>query len=342
MKEIIEVKREGREPSRIVVGDVLGELREWLPQGKRVIVITDSNVHRRHMDIINGYDHIIIGMGETNKTLMTMDKIYRELIEKDADRECFILGFGGGIVTDVAGFAASTYMRGLRFGFVASTLLAQVDASVGGKNGVNIEGYKNMVGTFNQPDFVLCDTSLLKTLPEREFRAGLAEIIKSGVIADPELFSLFETNTFDDLRGDMRLLKRAITAAIKVKAGIVERDEREAGERKLLNLGHTFGHAIEKSTSAFLHGEAVAIGLVMACELSVHFRLMAHEDAARVKNVVERMGLPLDSGIDSKKLMKVMRHDKKRDTDDINMILPVTIGKCEVRRVPIAELEKIY
>lgn len=342
MREIIEVKREGRAPSRIAVGDVIGGLGEWLPEGRRVVVITDSNVHRRYMDIINGFEHIIIGMGETNKTLMTMDKIYRDLIEKDVDRECFILGFGGGIVTDIAGFVASTYMRGLRFGFIASTLLAQVDASVGGKNGVNVEGYKNMVGTFNQPDFVLCDTSLLKTLPEREFRAGLAEIIKAGIITDPGLFSLFEENTLDDIRKDNELLTRAIKGAVQVKADIVERDEREAGERKLLNLGHTFAHAIEKSTPNFLHGEAVAIGLAMACDLSVRLGVMGGEDAARVKAVVERMGLPLTSGIDTKKLVKVMRHDKKRDADFIHMVLPVTIGKCELRKISIEELDKIY
>lgn len=341
MKEIIEVRREGREPSRIVVGNVIGELGQWLPS-RRVIVITDSNVHRRYMEIIDRYDHIIIGMGETNKTLLTMEKIFHELIEKDVDRECFILGFGGGIVTDIAGFAASTYMRGVRFGFVASTLLAQVDASVGGKNGVNVEGYKNMVGTFNQPDFVLCDTTLLRTLPEREFKAGLAEIIKAGVIADPALFGLFESNSLDDFRDNDSLLTQVITASVRVKAGIVERDEREAGERKLLNLGHTFGHAIEKSTSVYLHGEGVAIGLVMACELSVNMGLMGHEEAARIKNVVERMGLPTVSGIEEKRLVKVMRHDKKRDTDYINMVLPIGIGKCEVRRMPIAELESMY
>lgn len=342
MKEIIEVKRDGRGPSRIAVGDVIGELKQWLPEDRRVIVITDSNIHRRYTDIIDNYDHIIIGLGETNKTLVTMEKIYRELIGMDADRECFILGFGGGIVTDIAGFAASTYMRGVRFGFVASTLLAQVDASVGGKNGVNVEGYKNMVGTFNQPDFVLCDTTLLKTLSEREFRAGLAEIIKAGVIADPELFSLFENHTLEDFRSDQKLLTRAITAAVRVKADIVERDEREAGERKLLNLGHTFGHAIEKSSSEFLHGEAVAIGLVMACDFSVRLGLMGREDAARIKSAVGRMGLPVDSGIDGKKLAKAMLHDKKRDSGDIHMVLPVTTGKCEVRRTAISELDIIY
>lgn len=341
MKEIIEVKREGRAPSRVVVGNVVEELRSFLPQ-KRIIVITDANVHRLYTQLVESFEHIIIGMGETNKTFVTMEKIFHELIEMDADRECFILGFGGGIVTDITGFAASVYMRGLNFGFVASTLLAQVDASVGGKNGVNVEGYKNMVGTFNQPDFVLCDTTLLKTLPEREFRAGLAEIIKAGVIADPALFALFEANTFEDFRNNGELLTSAITSAIKVKAGIVERDEREAGERKLLNLGHTFGHAVEKCTHNFLHGEAVAIGMAMACDLSVRLGMMSQEDAARIKGVIGFMGLPLVSGVDNKRLVKVMRHDKKRDTDYMNMVLPVTVGKCEIKRMPIAELEEIY
>lgn len=150
----------------------VNSLENYLPEGKRVVVIADEHVFHAYRPIIGAYDYCLIGLGETNKTLATAQKLYGELLALGADRSTFILGFGGGIVTDIAGFVASTYMRGLPFGFVASTLLAQVDASVGGKNGVNFEGYKNMVGTFNQPDFVLCDLSLLQTLPEREFRAG--------------------------------------------------------------------------------------------------------------------------------------------------------------------------
>lgn len=338
MKETIEVKREGRTPSRVVVGNVLGDLGEYLP-GRRIIVITDSNVHRRHMGLIDRYEKIIIGLGETNKTLLTIDRIYRELIEMNVDRECFILGFGGGIVTDVAGFAASTYMRGVPFGFIASTLLAQVDASVGGKNGVNVEGYKNMVGTFNQPDFVLCDTSLLKTLPEREFRAGLAEVIKAGIIADPVLFDLLEGSSFEGLFSDQKLLKQAVTAAVKVKASIVEQDERESGERRKLNLGHTFAHAIEKTTQNYNHGEAVAIGLSMICDAAVSMGVFAATDAARVKRVLAAMGLPTGSEIDPKRLFKALRLDKKRDSESIHIVLPTEIGKCEVRKISFDELE---
>ncbi len=341
MKEIIEVKRGAGGLSRIVVGDVIGELRSYLPQ-RRVIVVTDANVHRRYKPIIDSFEHIIIGMGETNKTLYTVEKIYDELIALGADRECFILGFGGGIVTDVTGFVASTYMRGLHFGFVATTLLAQVDASVGGKNGVNVEGYKNMVGVFNQPEFVLCDTSLLKTLPEREFRAGLAEIIKAGIIADPTLFSLFEDHALDEFRQDGALLTRIITASIRVKAQIVESDEREAGVRKKLNLGHTFAHAIEKCSSEFLHGEAVAIGTVMMAGVSVRLGTLTEDEAARISRVIAKMGLPTESGVDIKRLLKALKLDKKRDADQISLVLVRRIGSCEIRKTSFADLEKLF
>ncbi len=338
MKEIIEVRRSDGSFSQVVVGDVLGELRTMLPD-RRVIVITDANVHRRYMNLINSFEHIIIGMGETNKTLLTMDKIYHELIAMNVDRECFILGFGGGIVTDVTGFAASTYMRGLRFGFVASTLLAQVDASVGGKNGVNVEGYKNMVGTFNQPDFVLCDTSLLATLPDREFRAGMAEMIKAGVIADPALFALFEQHTMEEFRTDAALLAQAVTAAIRVKAAIVAADEREHGDRRKLNLGHTFAHAIEKSSSSFLHGEAVGIGLCMMADLAVKLGALSEAESHRIVSTVEKAGLPCDSGLDTKRLLKALRLDKKRDTESINLVVPTRIGACEIRRMTFEALD---
>ena len=341
MKEIVEVKRGAGGLSHIVIGDVIGELRSCLPQ-RRVIVITDANVHRRYKELIDSFEHIIIGMGETNKTLYTVEKVYDELIALGADRECFILGFGGGIVTDVSGFVASTYMRGLRFGFVATTLLAQVDASVGGKNGVNVEGYKNMVGVFNQPEFVLCDTSLLRTLPVREFRAGLAEIIKAGIIGDPELFALFENHTLEELRQDDVLLTKIITASVRVKAAIVEADEREGGLRKKLNLGHTFAHAIEKCSSEFLHGEAVAIGTVMMAGVSVQLGTLSEEEADRIGRVIAKMGLPVRSGVDVKRLLKALKLDKKRDADRISLVLIDRVGSCEIRKTPFADLEKLF
>lgn len=341
MKQVIEVKRSGNTPSRVVIGDVVNSLDGYLPEGKRVIVIADMNVHRRFKDIINRYEYCLIGMGETIKTLATVEKLYADLLDMGADRSTFILGFGGGIVTDIAGYVASTYMRGMRFGFVASTLLAQVDASVGGKNGVNFEGFKNMIGTFNQPDFVLCDTELLRSLPEREFRAGLAEIVKAGLIADPDLFELFETHTFQEFREDRALLLDAITRAVRVKAGIVERDEREAGERRKLNLGHTFAHAIEKSSGNFLHGEAVAIGTVMIARLSEQLGTLPADIAARVEKVMQNLGLPVDSGIELRRLTKALKSDKKKESQSVSFILLKGIGDCEIRPLSFDEIDRI-
>lgn len=337
MREIIEVKRENKAPSRIIIGDVIGDFKSYLPDSK-VVVITDSNIHRRYQSMINEFDHILIGIGETNKTLLTIEKIYHQMIEMGVDRHSFILGIGGGIVTDIAGFVASTYMRGVRFGFIPTTLLAQVDASVGGKNGVNVEGFKNMVGTFNQPDFVLCDTTMLLTLPDREFRAGLSEIIKAGVIADPYLFSLFEKHSLEQIKSDQRLLGTIVSAAVRVKATVVEADEKEAGERKKLNLGHTFGHAVEKCSSDFLHGEAVAIGMSMICDLSVELGTLSESEAVRIKKVLIKMGLPANSNIDKKRLLKAIELDKKRNAMSIDIILINAVGRCEIRKMLLSDL----
>ncbi len=341
MKQTIDVPRPGRSPSRVVIGNVINSLENYLPEGRRVIVVSDENVFHAYRRIISAYDYCLIGLGETNKTLATAEKLYGELLALGADRKTFILGFGGGIVTDVTGFVASTYMRGLSFGFVASTLLAQVDASIGGKNGVNFEGYKNMVGLFNQPDFVLCDLSLLRTLPEREFRAGLAEIIKAGLIADPELFNLFEQHTFQELRSNQELLSELVMRAIRMKAAIVESDEREQGARRKLNLGHTFAHAIEKSSRDFLHGEAVAIGLVMIAALSVRNGTLTPADAARIRSVLEKMGLPVASGIALPVLLQALKRDKKRESHSVNFVLMNGVGDCLIQPVSSDKIDKM-
>ncbi len=341
MENIIEIPRQGKGPSKIVVGDVISKLDAFLPD-RRIIVITDASVDRLYSDIVRRYEHIVIGMGETIKTLSTIDSIYRRLIEMDADRHCFILGFGGGIVTDIAGFVASTWMRGVDFGFVATTLLSQVDASVGGKNGVNVEGYKNMIGVFNQPDFVLCDMTLLSTLPEREFRAGLAEILKAGVIADTGLFGMFESHTADDFRRDNQLLAKVVLAAIRVKAAIVADDEHEHGVRRKLNLGHTFAHAIEKCSDKYLHGEAVAAGLAMIVSASTTLGMLAPQNAHRILEAIRKQGLPTETEVNMKRLLKALQHDKKSDGDRINLVLINDIGDCGIRKTPWPELESMF
>ena len=331
MKQVIEVKRREGKPSQVVVGDVINSLDNYLPEGKRVIIITDGNVHRRYKEIINRYDYCLIGLGETIKTMTTVNKLYAELLERGADRTTFIVGIGGGIVTDITGFVASTYMRGLRFGFVATTLLAQVDASVGGKNGVNYEGYKNMVGTFNQPDFVLCDLSMLQTLPDREFRAGLAEVVKAAIIADADLFGRIERTTFEALRTDTDLLSDAVSAAIRVKADIVERDERESGDRRKLNLGHTLAHAIEKASNRMNHGEAVAVGTALIAGAAVKLGALTQADCDRIVNVLTALGFDLTPPVEVKRLLKEVGKDKKNEDGMLRIVLPVGIGDCEVQ-----------
>lgn len=251
-----------RQQSEIFIGPLADILSGVLPEG-RVVVVSDSTIDRLYHSVLAQYDTVLIGLGESVKTMQTVEMIYRRFIELGVDRSTFVLAVGGGIVTDVAGFAASTYMRGVKFGFVSTTLLGQVDASVGGKNGVNVDGYKNMAGTFTQPQFVICDPALLRTLPEREFRAGLAEVVKAAIIADADLFGRIERTTFEALRTDTDLLSDAVSAAIRVKADIVERDERESGDRRKLNLGHTLAHAIEKASNRMNHGEAVAVGTAL-------------------------------------------------------------------------------
>lgn len=342
-REIL-VPRPGRPeaPSRVVIGEAL-PLLDGLLAGRRPVVVTDTNLAAAYPELIGRYPHILIGLGEEHKTLETVGEVCRGLLEAGADRGSYLVGIGGGIVTDVTGFAASVYMRGVSgFGFVATSLLAQVDASVGGKNGVNLDGYKNQIGVFNQPDFVLCDQSMLATLPERELRAGLAEAIKCGLIGDAALFGAFEGETFDSLTGNPELLHRVVVAAVELKARVVAADERERGERKLLNLGHTFGHAIEKCTGRYLHGEAVAIGLCFAARAACRLGLLTAAERERIVGAVRAMGLPAEVdpalGITGERLAEAVAADKKREAAEIDLVLPEGIGRSVLRRMPLAEV----
>ena len=316
--------------SRVVVGRTVEELPRLLPQG-RVVVLTDRNVARCRPELFEDCDPICMEPGEEHKTLQTVEEVCRELIRRGADRTTFLLGVGGDIVTDVTGFVASVYMRGVPFGFVSTTLLGQVDASVGGKNGVNVDGYKNMAGTFTQPQFVICDPALLRTLPEREFRAGLAEVVKAAIIADADLFGRIERTTFEALRTDTDLLSDAVSAAIRVKADIVERDERESGDRRKLNLGHTLAHAIEKASNRMNHGEAVAVGTALIAGAAVKLGALTQADCDRIVNVLTALGFDLTPPVEVKRLLKEVGKDKKNEDGMLRIVLPVGIGDCEVR-----------
>lgn len=318
-----------RSRSEIFIGSVADILSGVLPEG-RVVVVSDAAIDRLYHSLLAPYECVLIGTGESSKTLQTVENVYRRFIELGVDRKTFVLGIGGGIVTDVAGFAASTYMRGLRFGFVSTTLLGQVDASVGGKNGVNVDGYKNMAGTFTQPQFVICDPAMLRTLPDREFRAGLAEVVKAAIIADSDLFDRIERATFESLRADTDLLSDAVSAAIRVKADIVEHDEKESGERRKLNLGHTLAHAIEKCSTRMNHGEAVAVGTALIAGAAVRLGVLKEDDRQRIVGVLSRLGFDLTPPVEMKQLLKEVGKDKKSEDGLLRIVLPVGIGDCEV------------
>lgn len=325
--------------SVILIGERLENLKTYIPV-ETPVIITDTNVRDCYRKFFPDGKVITIGTGEKKKNLDTVRFIYDQLLTLEADRSAFIVGIGGGIVCDIAGFVASTYLRGVRFGFVSTTLLSQVDASVGGKNGVNFGGYKNMVGVFNQPEFVLCDLNLLKTLPEREILCGFSEIVKHAAIADDSLFAYLEEHYAQALALDSRVIEKLVYDSAIIKSSIVNRDEKERGERRKLNFGHTFGHAIEKTT-AVPHGEAVSAGMVLASALSVKRGLLSAEDEARVTVLLNKFGLPTRLQIDSKTVLDAIRKDKKREGDSINFVLLREIGNAVVDQISIRELEAL-
>lgn len=325
------------EPSRILIGERLGNLQRYIPAA-RPIIITDVNVRKLYPIDSMSADVITIATGEEIKTLDTVQDIYAQLISIKADRSSFIVGIGGGIVCDIAGFVASTFLRGVRFGFVATTLLAQVDASVGGKNGVNFEGYKNMVGLFNQPEFVISDPELLKTLPDREISSGLAEIVKHGAIADANLFAYLEQHAEDILALDSQVIEKLLLASVRIKSALVNRDETEKGERRLLNFGHTFGHAIEKVTG-ISHGEAISRGMVIAAALSVKKGRLAEKEHKRLRALLNNLKLPTYFGPETKAVVNAIGKDKKREGNWIHFVLLNGIGSAIVDKITLEELE---
>lgn len=323
--------------STLLIGEKLQHLNRYIPS-ENVVIISDTDVCRLYQDQFPVKDVIRIGTGEKIKNLDTVRFIYEKLVELEADRSCFIVGIGGGIVCDITGFVASTYLRGVRFGFVSSTLLSQVDASVGGKNGVNFGGYKNMVGVFNQPEFVICDTALLKTLPEKEVLCGFAEIVKHAAIADARLFVYMENHCEKALALDTGVIEKLVHDSVVIKSSIVNRDEKEKGERRKLNFGHTFGHAIEK-TASIPHGEAVSAGMVLASALSVKRGRLSSGDAKRIETLLKKLKLPTGFKADRKTLLDALRKDKKRERDSIHFVLLQGIGNAIVEEIPIEELE---
>jgi 3-dehydroquinate synthase len=325
--------------SKILIGESLQNLTQYLPPG-RTILITDENLLRLYGNLLPPFPVISIGTGEKRKTLETLQLIFDKLLEYEADRSTYIVGIGGGIVCDVCGFAASVYMRGLRFGFVSTTLLSQVDASVGGKNGVNFRGYKNMLGVFNQPEFVICDISMLGTLDNREFRAGFAEIIKAAAIKDSALFSYLEKHYAEALTCKPEVVEKLLFDSVTIKSDVVISDEQEKGERKKLNFGHTFAHALEHLTT-MLHGEAVSIGMVLAASLSEKLGYLSHSEYLRITRLLENFGLPVSYELDFRSVLNAMKKDKKREGDFIHMILLDKIGNAVIHKITYERIENL-
>ena len=336
MERIIQINQ----ASTLYVGRAEELLESVLPEG-RTVVITDANIDRLYPNLVRRFEHIIVGQGEVCKSLQTVERVYRELMAMGADRSTFILGIGGGIVTDIAGYVAATYMRGVEFGFVSTTLLGQVDASIGGKNGVNVADYKNMVGTFRHPRFVIADVEMLRTLPKRELRAGMAEVVKSAIIADAELFERLE-RCGEAIYDSVEDMQEAMLGAVMVKANIVKEDEREGGVRRLLNLGHTLGHAIEKCTHEVNHGEAVAIGMSLVAHAAVRRGDLGEDVAERIDRVLMQLGLKLEMPVTMTEMLREVKYDKKKKNNTIRLIVPKRIGECAVVEMSFEELEQLF
>ncbi len=324
--------------SRILLGVSLEDLGEFVDPG-RTILLMDADVARLHPGLAPGFERIDAGSGESAKSLENVGRICRGLLELGADRSSMVVGVGGGAVCDVAGLAASLFMRGIRFGLAPTSLLAQADAAIGGKNGVNLDGYKNVIGVFAQPAFVFVDFEILRTLPPREILCGAAEIVKHALIGDAAMFGYLERNGGRLLALERDAVVEAVGRSVALKKTIVEADERESGGRRKLNFGHTLAHALEK-TAGVSHGEAVAMGMAFACRVSAVRGLLSATDTARIEALLRAMGLPSDAPqAPADLLAAAVRKDKKRDGETLRFVLLEGIGKARVVELSLNELE---
>ena len=339
----------------ILIGSgVLRSPASWqgLPKAGRAVIVSNATVHALHGAALlealaphyRQISTVLLPEGEQHKNWQSLNLIFDHLLASGCDRQTVLFALGGGVVGDITGFAAASYMRGVPFVQVPTTLLAQVDSSVGGKTAINHPLGKNMIGAFYQPERVVCDLNTLATLPARELRAGLAEVIKYGPIADLELLGWLETNLGALLAGDPAALAHAVQRSCEIKAEIVGQDERESGLRAVLNFGHTFGHAIEAGMGygQWLHGEAVACGMVLAAVLSAELGLVSPDFALRLRTLIERASLPVTAPhMDIPRWFELMRVDKKAVDGDIRYILIGPAGRATLRTAPAAVVERV-
>jgi 3-dehydroquinate synthase len=326
----------------ILIGEGLLRSADLVGQhvpARDILIVSNTTVAPLYMGALAGtlpgsrVVEAILPDGESHKSLMTVSRILDVLVANRFGRDCTVIALGGGVVGDMAGFAAACYQRGVAYVQVPTTLLAQVDSSVGGKTGVNHPGGKNLIGAFHQPNAVIADISTLASLPVRELRAGLAEVIKYGLICDSQFFRWLEAHMDELLASDATGLAYIVQRSCEIKAQIVGRDEREQGDRALLNLGHTFGHAIEAAThyTRWLHGEAVGAGLLMAAAMSHECGLIKAGDVERLQHLLERVGLPVKiDGVTPAVALEHMRIDKKVQSGRMRLVLLRSIGEAFV------------
>ncbi|NOL48741.1 3-dehydroquinate synthase [Pelistega europaea] len=347
---IVHVNTEGGRYAIHIAPRILQQLATSIPENTTSIVLISNTtvmplygeIVKRSLSVTAKPLHVLeLPDGEAFKNLETLNTIYTFLLSKGVDRKSVIVALGGGVIGDISGYAAATYMRGIRFIQVPTTLLAQVDSSVGGKTAVNHTLGKNMIGAFYQPIAVDIDVDVLKTLPEREISAGLAEVIKYGMILDADFFAWCEENVQKLRALDPDALSYAIHRSCELKAQVVSEDEKETGLRAILNLGHTFGHAIETALGygTWLHGEAVGCGMVQAAELSAQVLGLPREDVERIRNLVTAIGCPVVApNLGTNKWIELMKIDKKSEGGKIKFVLLPKIGEAVVRTVPNEDL----
>ncbi len=326
----------------------------------RCLVVTDEKVAELHLQrLLTALNNspvdvagtLVLGRGERTKTLASVRKVYRTLLEGGFHRDGLVINLSGGMLGDLSGFAAATFMRGMRWVQVPTTLLAQVDASVGGKVGVNLPQGKNLVGAFYQPWMVVCDVSTLMTLPPRSFRAGLAEVVKMAVTLDEGMVAFMEKNAARVLAGDPDVLAEMVQRSVELKAAVVAEDEQEQGRRMVLNYGHTLGHALEKASGyrSLLHGEAVSLGMCAAAELAQELGLMTADAVRRQRRLLEKLRLPINLSqrpglkVSPDEVLSAMGADKKHRRGRLNLVLPAGIGRVIVKDdVPADTVNRVF
>lgn len=311
---------------------------ENLVPKENTVIVTDENINAKHQRKFKGWKNIVIKAGEQYKVQATVDEIIQQLIDLGADRKTILVGVGGGVITDITGYVAGVYMRGIKCGFVPTSILAMVDAAIGGKNGIDVGLYKNMVGLIRQPEFLLYDFSLLKSLPKEEWVNGFAEVIKHACIKDAPMFKLLEENNLTYFQKDLTALAKVIQRNALLKTKVVISDEFESGERKLLNFGHTIGHAVE-NLYKIPHGHAVSIGMGVACKISE--QVTGFKNTERVVGVLKKYGLPPQFAFDKDETFRILKSDKKKDSQSISYIVLDKIGKASIVSLSFNEIQAL-